>query len=204
MIITVELLRKWDACYPDERLRELVGDGLTPVQVCDLPDVSVSDKLWVLLREDILSARTLRLLACTWAERVLPVFERERPGDVRPRDCLAVARRYAEGQATGEELAAARGAAWAARDAAWDAAAGARDAARGAAWAARDAAWAARDAAGAARDAAGAARDAAGGAAGAARDAAAGAGDAAWGARDAAMATQLTDVRAALVEVPHV
>ena len=67
--------------------------------------------------------------------------------DTRSLNALDVAEKYASGQATGEELAAARAAAWAAaRDAAW---AAARAAARAAAWAARaagaagDAAWAA-------------------------------------------------------------
>ena len=58
--------------------------------------------------------------------------------DERSRNALNVAERYANGQATDEEFAAAW-AAWAAWDAAWDAA-------RAAAWAARDAARAARDA----------------------------------------------------------
>jgi hypothetical protein len=111
--------------------------------------------------------RTLRLFAVECAERVLPIFERERPSDDRPRRALEVARRYANGEATEEELAAAWNAVW---DAAWDAAGAAardavrdavRDAARAAAWnaagaaagdAARAAAWnAVRDAA---RDAA--------------------------------------------------
>ena len=78
-------------------------------------------------------SRELRLFACSCAERALPIFERERPGDARPREAILVARRYVTGGATDEELAAARAAA---RDAAWDAA---RDAARSAAWdAARD------------------------------------------------------------------
>ncbi len=98
--------------------------------------------------------------------------------DERSINALDVAERFANGNATQEELAAARDAAWAAaRAAAWAAA-------RDAAWdAARDATWAAaRDAA---RDAArAAARDAAWDAAmAAARDAAwAAAWHAAWGA----------------------
>jgi len=79
--------------------------------------------------------------------------------DERSLAALDVAERHANGQATNEELAAARAAAWAAArdaasaaawDAAWDAAwAAASAAASDAAWAAaRDAAWAAaRDAA---------------------------------------------------------
>ena len=74
--------------------------------------------------------RTARLFAVECAERVLPIFEREHPNDSRPCEALAVARRFADGQATREELAAARDAA---RDAAW-AAASAAAARAAAAW----------------------------------------------------------------------
>ena len=76
--------------------------------------------------------RELRLCACDCAERVLPIFEREHPADDRPRKAVEVARRFANGEATQEELAAA----WAATRAA--AGAAARDAAWAAAW---DTAW---------------------------------------------------------------
>jgi len=99
-----------------------------------------------------------RLFACDCAARSLKFFEKEYPEDKRPRECIEVARKFARGQVTQEELAAA------------GAAAG--DAARAAAWAA------ARAAAGEAARAA--ARAAAGEAAGAAAWAAAGA--AAWAA----------------------
>jgi len=91
--------------------------------------------------------RILRLFACRVAEDVLPLYEAKYPDDDRPRKAIDTARRHADGQATDDELAAARDAAQAA---AWDAAwAAARDATWDAAWAAaRDAAWAAaRDAA---------------------------------------------------------
>ena len=106
------------------------------------------------------SDKELRLFMCDVAESVLHIFEEERPQDLRPRQSIETARRYANGEATDEELADARAAAWAAARVAawadvWGAAAGAAawDAARAHAWdaardAARDAAWAdARDAA---------------------------------------------------------
>ena len=97
-----------------------------------------------------------RLFACDCAEDVLPLFERDHPDDYRPRRAIEVARQYANGAATADELAAASDAAWAAAmaaasDAAWAAAwaaaraaamAAASDAARAAAMAAAsDAAW---------------------------------------------------------------
>ena len=94
--------------------------------------------------------RTQRLFACDCAEHVLSIYEREYPDDGRPRKAIEVARRFADGEATPEELAAAERAAWAAARAAAERAAwaAARDAAERAAWAAardaaRDAAWAA-------------------------------------------------------------
>jgi len=56
--------------------------------------------------------RSARHFACDCAERVLPLFERERPDDERPRRAIAVARRFADGEATRGELAAARCAVW--------------------------------------------------------------------------------------------
>jgi len=95
---------------------------------------------------DSWDARTARLFACDCAERVLSVYEKEYPDDTRPRHAIEVARRFAHGNATDEELAAARDAAWDAASAAAGAAASAAAwaAAGGAAW---DAAWAAARAA---------------------------------------------------------
>ncbi len=136
--------------------------------------------------------KDLRLLACDYAEDVLPIFEKLRPEDSRPRDAIEDSRKYANGEIDDAAWAAARDAAWAAaRDAAWDAA---RDAAWDAARdAARDAAWdAARDAARAAAWAAAraAARAAAWDAAWAAAWAAWAAAEAAWAAWAAAEAAE--------------
>jgi hypothetical protein len=128
-------------------------------------------------------ARIARLFACDCAERALKYAL---SGDTRPHEAIAVARRYAHGQASPEELAVAWAAAGDAKAAAWDASAAAgaaaRAAASAAAWAAAGvaeaAAWAAAgDAASAAAWAA--ARAAAWAAAGVAGDAAR---DATWAA----------------------
>ena len=139
----------------------------------------LDDTLWalraVLPSERMERDKVARLFAADCADRVLPLYEARVPGDPRPRQAVNVARRYALGEATAEELvaagaaagAAARAAAWAAagaaaraagrhaaRVAAWGAArAAARAAGRGAAW---GAAWdAAGDALGAATGAVG-------------------------------------------------
>jgi hypothetical protein len=57
-----------------------------------------------------------RLYACRVAEDVLPAWEAKHHDDARPRETIEVARRYANGLATVEELRAAY---WAAHSAAY-------------------------------------------------------------------------------------
>lgn len=146
-----------------DQLVEWLGPAIFPIQ--PKGEVMLSNNKYI-CRKARLSGpafttwneRTARLLACDYAEHVLPVFEKELSGDLRVRRTIEVARRFANGNATKEELAAARAATWCAAraadgDAAWAAAGAAARAADGdATWcAARTAAWAATwDAAGAA------------------------------------------------------
>ena len=146
-------LREWDACADGYEFS--VRSGATTLaelwDKLERPDWM----LWLADKKGLkLDEKGLRLFACECAEEVLLIYEREYPKDSRPRKAIETARRYANGEATLEELDAAKDAAWAAardaaRAAAWDAARDAARAAEAAAWdAARAAAWdAARDAA---------------------------------------------------------
>jgi len=100
-------------------------------------------------RVETWTARTARLFACDCAERSLKYADKMSVNTLI--STIDTARRFANGDATREDLAAAGDAAWAAARAAAGAAAraAARDAAWAATWAAaRDATWAAaRDAA---------------------------------------------------------
>ena len=137
MKITRELLRQWDACYDDEKLASLVPEaGLTPLEVAAL-DIPEKDRMWVLLREDVIPARALRLLACGWAEAACL---KTGWNDERSLNAIAVARRFAGGEATKSELGQAKAAALEA--ALRQAASAAWSAASAAAWAASAAAWA--------------------------------------------------------------
>ena len=80
--------------------------------------------LWLVEHRGIkLDESKLRLFVCDCAEDALPLYERDYPGDARPRQAIETARRYAHSEATREELAAASDAVRdAVRDAAWDAA----------------------------------------------------------------------------------
>jgi len=93
----------------------------TPVALDKILEVcGFDDALWVLRCTTENSDRFNRLLACRFAEEVLPIYEKEYPKDKRPRRAIEVTRLYANGRATDKELAAAWAAAWAAaRDDAW-------------------------------------------------------------------------------------
>jgi hypothetical protein len=157
----------YHSCKPEQILRWLNAE-MYAVEYKTPPEED-DDKVWgtqirFIRKVDTFNDRTLRLFAVWCAREALKLTGNPDPRSVNACD---VAERFANGEATQEELAAAWDAAGAAWDAAGDAARDAAgDAARDAAWAAaRDAAW---DAAGAAWDAAGdawaawdAARDAA-------------------------------------------
>jgi len=151
---TIADIRSWKPCCdPSKHLPK--GWSGTVLDILRHETIPPQDKLWVVCRENLIDAKTLRLFAVWCARKVQHLMP-----DQRSLDALDVAERYANGQATRDELAAAwaaaRASAWdaawvaawaAARASAWDAAwASAWDAARGSARAsawdtARDAAW---------------------------------------------------------------
>lgn len=138
----------WHPCWLDEaggeeRLCAAVAhmpECFTALDVLGLDGVSAADRLWVALRPELLSYRTLRLFACDCAERALT---RERAAgrepDARSWTAVAVARRHAMGEATDVDLLEAYRAAYAAYADTSTAAAAAYAAANAAAYAASDA-----------------------------------------------------------------
>jgi hypothetical protein len=140
-------------CKGEEQLLSWLGPAIWTVEVDgeqieldeDMPKLVVR-RARLVQRVETWNDRTARLFAADCAERSVQSYERSYPNDQRPRDAVNTARRFANGNATAQELDAAGDAAWAAaRAAAWAAAgAAAGDAAWDAAWAAAgDAAWAA-------------------------------------------------------------
>ena len=124
---TFKELHEWSACRPSYRKLAKGLGGIrtygrtTPIKLSQILDIcGIDDCFWVLERAtlDKSYARELELFRCDCAERVLPIFEDEYPGDSRPRAAIETARRFADGEATTMELAAARAAA---RAAFWDA-----------------------------------------------------------------------------------
>ncbi len=119
-------------------------DEWSALDVLALDDVSNTDKLWAVLREEFIDAPVLHEYACRCAEYAL-TFVRE--PDSRSIAAIEAKRKWLRGEISNDDLTAAWDAAWSAADAARAAADAARDAARAAARAAanaaRAAAWAA-------------------------------------------------------------
>ena len=123
-----------------KNLGEDYGDN-TPITLTQILEFNgVEDAIWALRCG--MDERFARHLACDFAEHVLPICEALYPGDNRPRNAIEVSRRFADGNATAEELTATWSAGAAAQSA-WGAARAAAGAARSATWSAGAAARAA-------------------------------------------------------------
>ena len=119
---TLARLRQADACTDRYRHLAKALGGVTawgkdtPIPLLTiLSHNGLQDALWALVAvpepEIPLRDWMVRQFACDCAERVLPILEREYPGDVRPREAIAVAPRYAVGASSEAERAAAESAA---------------------------------------------------------------------------------------------
>ena len=149
--VTVEQFRKFGPCWLETaegrgkfaRIAAIKNEW-TALDVLNLPDVSVEDKFWSVLREEFIEAPILHEFACRCAEYALSFVESPDPRSIA---AIEAKRKWLRGEITGAELRAARDAA---QDALHDAAMyaariAARVAARAAAWAvsraARNAPW---------------------------------------------------------------
>ena len=153
--VTFSEFLKFEPCWQDDergrrRLRyyaRKLGGSADALEILALRRIPAEDRLWAVLWEEFIPAPILHEIACRYAEDALSRIDNPDPRSI---NAIAVKRRWIAGEATDEELAAARTAAWAAQAAAQDAArtaarATARDAACAATW---DAVWGvARDAA---------------------------------------------------------
>jgi hypothetical protein len=97
---TVDELMAWFVFYSRERVTALVGDGLTALEIADL-DIPARDRLWILLREDFIPNKELRLLACEVAQDAVT---RSWTVGLNPQDAIDTARRFARGEAAREDL----------------------------------------------------------------------------------------------------
>ena len=124
-IKTLADIRKLDPCYDPARYAPEDWQG-TALDVLKAEQIPAQDRIWVVCHEGWIDDRTLRLFAVWCAREALKLVESPDPRSINACD---VAERYANGEATNEELSAARAAAaawaWAAAGAAAWAAAGA-------------------------------------------------------------------------------
>ena len=146
--VTLEQFLTFEPCWLKEeggreRLERIASrkKEWTALDVLRLPDdeVSPADKLWAVLREEFVDARTLHEFACICAERALTLAG---VTDERCWNAIKAKRAWLRGEIRDDELdaawaaarAAASAAAWAAASAAaWDAARAAASAAASAA-----------------------------------------------------------------------
>ena len=149
--VTLEEFKKFGPCWledkEDAKKLEEIGrrkEQWTALDILDLPDeeVSAADKLWAVLREELIDAPVLHEFACRCAEEALKLVDNPDPRSVA---AIEAKRKWLRGEIGNDALlaawvaarttsAAAREAAWAARasarEAAWAARASAREAAR--------------------------------------------------------------------------
>ena len=139
-------LNKIRACSPCasgwRTLVKHLGEDFDPDAEINLLTIlesnGVADTLWTLRATDQDSKRIASQLAMRFAEQALPIFEKRRPNDERPRKAIQAARDYLDGKISLDALRASRQAgahtdayaadAYAADAAAADAAAAARKA----------------------------------------------------------------------------
>lgn len=126
-IKTINDIRELRPCYDPSRYAPEDWQG-TALDVLKAEQIPADDRLWVVLHEGWIDERTARLFAVWCARAALQLIDNPDPRSVAACD---VAERYANGEATADELvtasAAARAATWAA---AWDAASAAASAAQ--------------------------------------------------------------------------
>lgn len=147
---TLDQLMAWGPCLSRSALLTLTRGRkkLTPAEICDLDAAAAEQRLWVLLRPELIPEPTLHELVCQFAERAL-IRERTAGREPDPAlwDAIAAKRAWLKGEITADELARARAAAVSAANAAnaaWDAALRAADAVY---YAAMSGAWSAADSA---------------------------------------------------------
>ena len=133
--ITYEEFLEFGPCYLDDPKEKALMDSIaqrqdrwTALDILELKEIPDEDKLWAVLREELIEAEKLHEFACRCAERALSRVENPDPRSVA---AIEAKRAWMKGEISDAELDAAWVAARAAVRAA--ASAAAKDAARAAA-----------------------------------------------------------------------
>ncbi len=119
--LTIEQVLKFRPCNPPymRAFIKKLWAGRTRLTASDIAalDIKAADRIWALIRM-MPSNRERRLFACDCAARAVRKFwTPNHPNDRQPQNTIAVARRFAFGRATREELSTASASAAAASSA---------------------------------------------------------------------------------------
>ena len=111
--ITVNQFLKLGSCYSKERILEIAGDKKkwSAIDILLLDDIPAQDRLWAVLRENLIDAPILHEFACRCAENALVLVENP---DARSVAAIEAKRAWLRSEITDAQLAAAWGAARAA------------------------------------------------------------------------------------------
>lgn len=116
---TIKDIRSWNPCYdPSSYLKETFKGSA--IDILNNENIPFADRLWVVLRTEILSDKMMRLFA-VWSYRQTLVFIKN--PDPRSIHAANTAEAFALGNATTSQLVSARSAAHLASDSASDSAA---------------------------------------------------------------------------------
>ena len=106
---TIETLLSWRPCYDESKIHEWAG-GVTEFTAADVlcrDDITPEDRLWVVLRTELIDERVLHEFACWCGEQVLPIWEAQYPNDTRPHKAISAKRAWLHGDIDNEQLIAA-------------------------------------------------------------------------------------------------
>ena len=113
--ITYEQFLEFEPCYLDGPKKKALMDSIaarrerwSALDILELEEIPVGDRLWSLLWEELIDAPLLHEFACRCAERALSRVKNPDPRSVRT---IEIKRAWIRGEATDDELEAARAAA---------------------------------------------------------------------------------------------
>ena len=118
--VTVEQFLTFNPCYGEDRIRRIAErtgkTEFTALDILAIPRIPDKDRLWAVLREELIDAPIMHEFACRCAERALSKVDNP---DQRSIAAISAKRAWLKGEITDEQLSTAWGAAW---NAAWGAA----------------------------------------------------------------------------------
>jgi hypothetical protein len=109
---TIQDIRSWKPCYNPNRYLPEDWSG-TALDMLKHTTIPAKDKLWLVLRDSVMSSKDLRLFAVNCAKRA-QTYPRNYTPDPRTLKAIEVAEKFTHGLASQGELAAAAYAAYAA------------------------------------------------------------------------------------------